>query len=204
MVRGARSDHVRCCALDGTHLPHTLPTHAWLGVPGYNDAEAMGSGGRGRAIARAMERHTHCARCVCYVDLGSESWLTQLHGRASMDLRVHHKDSWLLSNSQQPGQTVTAVDSGRGNNALQRWCVVRMDDGRVVALFWIEPGTPQFEPWVRPPIAGGAGGGGGGGSGDSATEATRSGSSGAGSEDGNLAEYTLQYTPADVQQADYG
>ena len=47
--------------------------------------------------------------------------------------------------------------SGRGDSAELRWCVVRMDDGQCVAVYWIEPGTSQFTAWVRPGIAGGGG-----------------------------------------------
>lgn len=134
---------------------------------GYNDEDADGSGNREAAIVRLMARHPQCEQCVCYIDVGSESRLTQLHGRASVDLRVHHKDSWFLTNTQKSQVTVTDADTGRGNNAALRWCFVRMEDGRCVAVFWIEPNTNQYAAWVKPGVAGGSGGGAAGATGPS-------------------------------------
>ena len=34
-----------------------------------------------------------------------------------------------------------------------------MEDGRCVAVFWVEPNTEQYVAWVRPDAAGGSGGG---------------------------------------------
>ena len=47
--------------------------------------------------------HFHClftAFQVCYVEMGSETRLTQLHGRAAVDLGVHHRNSWKLTNER--------------------------------------------------------------------------------------------------------
>eukprot|EP01052_Picozoa_sp_SAG31_P034173 SAG31_NODE_3955_length_3720_cov_1.847556_1_plen_98_part_00 len=77
-----------------------------------------------------------CQKAVCYIEIGSETRLTQLHGRAATELGVHHRNSWKLTNQQS--------NTGRGDQAATRWCWVRMTDGLLVALFWIEP---THSPW---------------------------------------------------------
>jgi hypothetical protein len=125
---------------------------------GYNDADNDGSSSRAAAIKARMEKLSRCAAAVVYVGAYSEARLTQLIGQASIDLRVHHREAWLLTNTQKPGfGATTAVDSGRGDSAKLRWCTVRMEDGLCVGVYWVEPGVPRFTAWVRPPIAGGSG-----------------------------------------------
>ena len=117
-----------------------------------------GEASRVREIRQLFEGHGCCAAAAVYVGEMSEARLTQLLGQASSDLRVHHRKAWLLTNTQAPGfGSTTNVDSGRGDSAELRWCIVRMDDGQCVAVYWIEPGTSQFTAWVRPGIAGGGG-----------------------------------------------
>lgn len=128
---------------------------------GYNHADNDGTSSRGAQIKVLMERLDRCAAAVVYVGSFTEARLTQMIGQASQDLQVHHREAWLLTNTQKPSGGIpgstTAVDSGRGDSAKLRWCTVRMDDGLVVAVYWVEPGVPRFTAWVQPTIAGGSG-----------------------------------------------
>ena len=58
-----------------------------------------------------------CEAAVCFIEMGSESRLTQLHGRAATELKVHHRDAWKLTNKHS--------DTGRTDRVLTalRWCV---------------------------------------------------------------------------------
>ena len=125
---------------------------------GYNDADNDGSSSRAAQIKLRMEKLDRCAAAVVYVGAYSEARLTQLMGQASIDLRVHHREAWMSTNTQKPGfGATTPVDSGRGDSAKLRWCTVRMSDGLCVCVYWVEPGVSRFNAWVKPTIAGGSG-----------------------------------------------
>lgn len=125
---------------------------------GYNDADSDGSRSRAAQIKLRMEEHPLCEAAVVYIGAYSEARLTQLIGQASSDLRVHHREAWMSTNTQQPGfGATTAVDSGRGDSAKMRWCTVRMTDGLCVCVYWVEPGVPRFKSWTKPAVAGGSG-----------------------------------------------
>jgi hypothetical protein len=125
---------------------------------GYNDPDSDGSSARSAQIKLRMEKLERCEAAVVYIGAYSEARLTQLIGQASSDLRVHHREAWMSTNTQKPGfGATTAVDSGRGDSAKLRWCTVRMTDGLCVCLYWVEPGVPRFKSWVKPTIAGGSG-----------------------------------------------
>ena len=125
---------------------------------GYNDADNDGSSSRATQIKLRMEKLDRCEAAVVYVGSYSEARLTQLIGQASADLRVHHREAWISTNTQKPGfGATTPVDSGRGDSAKLRWCTVRMEDGLCVCVYWVEPGVARFTAWVKPTVAGGSG-----------------------------------------------